>query len=77
MFMSVKIPRLAQLIGDTPENVEAQLGKMIDSGTINAEIDQPESVVVFTNGDPVAKDQVISKFCTVVADLIKCLKDDE
>jgi hypothetical protein len=77
MFMSVRIPRIAQLIGDTPENVEAQLGEMIDAGTIAAEIDQPDGVVVFTSGDPLQKDGVILRFCTVVEDLVKCLKDDE
>jgi hypothetical protein len=77
MFMSVRIARLAQLIGDTPENVEAQLGEMIDAGTICAEIDQPEGIVVFGGGSSLERDEVILKFCTVVGDLVKCLRDDE
>jgi hypothetical protein len=74
MFVSVKIARLAQLIGDTPEHVEAQLGKMIDAGTIQAEIDQPERIVVFTSSAEDIGDKNIVTFCGAVSDLAATLK---
>jgi hypothetical protein len=77
ILVSVKIPRLAELVGDTSENVEDQLGRMIDAGTMSAEIDQPAGIVIFTRLDPGAKDRVIAKFCAAVTDLVKGVRDAE
>jgi hypothetical protein len=46
-FSTVKIGRLAQLIGSTPTDVEIQMKSMIVKGQIKASIDQPSRMVVF------------------------------
>jgi hypothetical protein len=74
MFVSVKLTRLAQLIGNTPENVAGQLGRMIDAGTIQAEIDQPDRSVLFLTDDPDRHDKAIAAFCTAVSDVAADLK---
>lgn len=65
MFSTVGINRLAQLIGDTPDNVETQLGAMISAKRINALIDQPRNTVIFL---PAAdqRDRDILAFCDTV-----------
>jgi hypothetical protein len=73
IFRSVKLTRLAQLIGDTPENVGVQLGNMIDAGTIEAEIDHPENAVIFLLKDPGKSDKRIEQFCELVQEVVKLL----
>jgi hypothetical protein len=46
-FSSVKIERLAQLIGSTPNDVERQMKSMIVKGQIKGSIDQPSKMVIF------------------------------
>ena len=65
MFTTVGINRLAQLIGDTQDNVEAQLSAMIDAKRLDAVIDQPEKMVVFLP-DKEKRDRDILRFCTTV-----------
>jgi hypothetical protein len=75
MFISVKLIRLAQLIGDTPENISVQLGKMIDAGMIEAEIDQPEKLVMFLTKDSEKQEKSIEEFCVAVSEIAARVKD--
>jgi hypothetical protein len=72
----VKINRLAQLIGDTLENVNAALGEMIDRDLIEAEIDQPEKAIIFLRMEA-TRDRGISKFCATVGDLTSKIKEGQ
>jgi hypothetical protein len=71
--VSVKLTRLAQLIGDTPDNVGTQLGTMIEAGTIQAEIDHPDRSVIFLGKDQNKHDKKIEAFCGRVQDVVKNL----
>lgn len=73
MYTSVGISRLAQLIGDPYDKVEAQLERMIQNGTLKAVIDQPTSMVVFLQEDEdrdKKKDKDIDQFCARVRDIV-------
>jgi tetratricopeptide (TPR) repeat protein len=75
IFVSVKINRLASLIGDTPANVHRELGTMIERDVIRAEIDQPENTVIFLGEKLGSRDEAIAAFCMAVGQVKSRLKE--
>ena len=64
IFSSIRIDRLAQLIGETPSSVEEQVRKMIEIKALNALIDQPTRTVEFVQENQhKIKDKLIGDFC--------------
>lgn len=63
-FSSVKIERLAQLIGSTPIDVENQMKSMIIKGQIKGSIDQPSRMVIFES--EISQDDAILEYSRAV-----------
>jgi hypothetical protein len=75
MYASVKIQRLAQLIGDSADQVTRQLVDMIAAKVLRATIDQTEDVVIFSEERADRKDQEILEFCDAVNEVVRLLPD--
>ena len=67
LFVAIKIDRLAQIVGDTQENVTNILEAMIKKNTLKAKIDQPTLSVEFQQSNQnEAKDLSIQQYCKSV-----------
>lgn len=77
MFKSVRIEKLAQLIGFSPIDVEKQIIKMIVNNQIDALIDQGASpkLVIFNKEKSQAQDDSIIEYSKYVTSVIKAIKN--
>jgi len=73
-FSSVRIERLAQLIGSTPSEVEIQTRQMILSKRMNALIDQPARMIQFIDKQPgtsiLTFSNHVSRVCNTINNLL-------
>ena len=72
-YSSVKIERLANLIGSTPIDVEKQMKFMIGKKQINALIDQPAKMVIFTKERSQSQDESILEYSNHVNAIVERL----
>ena len=78
MFSAIRIDRLAQIVGDTPSNVNNSLKEMISKGSLNALIDQPTNSVEFSSENKrTFKDKSIQQFCLSIAEVSTKIRDFE
>lgn len=71
LYSSISLPRLAEIVGTTVEEVTTLVTGMINTERIRAKIDQPTSMVLYENEltPDESKDQSINMFCRTVASI--------
>lgn len=76
MFSSIQIDRLAQIVGDSPDNVYHMLSEMINNKSLKASIDQPQWSVEFAHENKRSlKDKSIRDFCLSVSETSAKIKE--
>lgn len=64
LFLSISFDRISQITGSTTEEMLKNITKLIETKQINALIDQPRKMILFSPIDEqVRKDESISQYC--------------